>query len=387
MERQLYRLPIPEDAQTELRRQTRRRTAEIAPLSGTATGKSIAPKPGQYRLRGDYRGRLAGVMAQELEELFDSKGYDKVCFFAVGDDVERDGYYVLREMDTSPAAPQSTGTLHSFDGVMEPAGTRRSSLRSVEITVDGIPNPLGTTEQALIGVPAAATDSLTRWYDESANTLSEATPTQTVATEFGDVALYDVAAAPSPTAAALVYDLPYQDQGKTDVRVWDDRDTGLDAKTDTDGVVQWARVFTTSHEYQGRPVVSNGRLRVLLEEDPAAQPGIQAERWDAANDQWSSVTPAPNGNPDGWAVVDADLTRIGPAAVRAQLLFRAADGTTAPLNARLSRGEEVIAFSPPPNAPAATPVSLQDLLEPIASGRLQTAGESLGLRAREDIRR
>jgi hypothetical protein len=310
-----------------------------------------------------------------------------VPFFAVGADVERDGYYTLREVDTAPAAAQAIDTLHSFDGVLEPAGTRQSHLRSVEITRDTAANPLGTTEEAYIGVPAAATDSLTRWYDYSANTVTEATPTSTVTTEFGDVDLYSAAAAPSPTDAALVYDLPYAEQGKTDCKVWDDRGTGLDAKTDAEGIVQWQRCFTTSHEFQGRPVLSNARLRVRLDTDPTTQPGLQAERWDGQNDQWADVTLAPNDNPDGWALVDADLVTIGPAALEAQLLFRADDGTQRPLNARLSRGDDVLLFTTPPNAPNSTPISLQDVVSPIASERLQTAGESLGLRDREGVRR
>ena len=386
--RRLYTLSVPADAQLETGRQVRRRTASVSPLGdGTAVGQSIAPEPGSLRLVGSYRGRLAGVMAREYEELHDADGFGEVPLAADDESTDRDGYYVLQEADTAPAAPQSEGVLHTFSSRLELSGTRKSHLRSVEITVDAVANPLGTTEEAAVGVPAAATDALTRWYDESANTLTDATPTETVATEFGDVNLYDVASAPSSTSAALVYDLPYAEQGRTDCRVWDDRDQGLAAKTDADGVVQWARVFVTSHEYQGRPVLSNGRLRVLCDEDPTAQPGLQAERWDADAGQWASVALAPEGNPDGWALVDADLTRIGPAAVEAQLLFRAADGTQAPLNARLSRGAGVLLFETPPNAPAATPVSLQDLVSPIASERLQTAGESLGLRAREDVRR
>ena len=385
--RRLYTLSIPTDAQLETGRQVRRRTASISPLGdGTAIGQSIAPEPGSVRLAGSYRGDLADVMAREYEELHDADGYGAVPLFATeGESTDRDGYYVLEEADTAPAAPQSEGVLHSFSSRLELSGSRSSHFRAVEITVDAVDNPLGTTEEARIGVPAAATDSLTRWYDYSANTLTDATPTETVATEFGDVALYDVASAPSTTSAALVYDIPYAEQGKTDVRVWDDRETS--SKTDAEDVVQWARVFITAHEYQGRPVVSNGRLRVLLDEDPTTQPGLQAERWDDATSEWASVALAPEGNPDGWALVDADLTHIGPAAVEAQLLFRADDGTQAPLNARLSRGANTILFATPPNAPDATPVSLREVVEPIASNRLQTAGESLGLRAREDIRR
>jgi hypothetical protein len=384
--RRLYTLSIPTDAQLETGRQVRRRTASISPLGdGTAVGQSIAPEPGSLRLVGSYRGQLADVMAREYEELHDADGFGEVPLVADDESTDRDGYYVLQEADTAPAAPQSEGVLHTFESRLELSGTRKSHLRSVEITVDAVDNPLGTVEEAYVGVPAAA--SLVRWYDVTANTLTDATPTTTVATEFGAVDRYHVAAAPSTTSAALVYDLPYAEQGKTDVRVWDDRGTDLASKTDADGVVQWARVFVTSHEYQGRPILSNGRLRVLFDEDPTTQPGLQAERWDASSSQWAGVALAPNGNPDGWALVDADLTRIGPAAVEAQLLFRASDGTQAPLNARLSRGADVLLFATPPNAPAATPVSLQDVVGPVASDRLQTAGESLGLRSREEVRR
>jgi hypothetical protein len=382
----LYTLVLPGGSRGDTTGIGGRNTAQITPLSaGTSTTESISVEPGQFELTGYFRGRGADRLTKQLEELFSASGYESVPFVSLGAKREDDGYYTLESIDAEPVEEAARGYLHRYTATLEEAGTRRSSFRSVEIAVDSAPNPLGTTEESVIGVPAAATDSLTRWYDYSANTLTPATPTTTVATEFSDVELFDVAAAPSPTAAALVYDLPYTNQGKTDVRVWDDRDRGLTAKTDADSVVQWARVFVASHEYQGRPVVSNGRFRVLLNEDPATRSGVQAERWDPGASRWTSV--ALGSNPEGWALIDADLTRIGAAAVRAQLLFRAEDGTQAPLNTRLSRGEDVLLFSTPPNAPAATPVSLRDLMEPIASDRLQTAGESLGLRAREEVRR
>ncbi|MFA1612059.1 hypothetical protein [Halobellus rubicundus] len=380
----LYRLIVRNESVLRRGRGLERNTAAISKLTGQSTSEPISLAPGEIRFEFLRSGKLAAKLAREAEELFDAQGYEHVPLFSTASETKTDGYYVLKSADERPLDPASE-RVHRIDGVLRHAGTRQSHLRTVEITVDTVDNPLGTTEEAYVGVPATAT--LTRWYDYSGHTLTQATPAQTVATEYGDVELYDVASAPSTTSAALTYDLPYADQGAADVRVWDDRETDLASKTDAEGIVQWGRVFTSSHEYQGRPIVSNARLRVLFDPDPTAQPGLQAERWDAANSQWSAVALAPNGNPDGWALIDADVVTIGPAAVDAQLLFRADDGTEAPLNARLSRGDDVLLFESPPNASDQTPVTLQDLVSPIASDRLQTAGESLGLRAREEVRR
>lgn len=382
MQRELYRLPIPEDAQTELRRQTQRRTADISPLGeGAVSSKSIAPEPGTVRLRGSYRGDLAGVMARELQELFESDGFEAVDFAAVTGESARDGYYVLKRMDTSPTAPQSVGTIHEFDGVMEPAGTCRDSLRSVEITVDSLDNDFGTTDAAFVGVPAAAT--LTEWYDVNANTLSDAAVAATVTTEFGDVDLYDVAGAPSSTDAAFVYDLPFAEQGKTDVRVWDDRDQGLGGREDADGVVRWGRVFTTSHEFTGKPILSNGRIRVLFDEDPSVVPGLSVEAYTSGS--WSSVSLGSNS--DDWRVVDVDLSTVEPAATTAQVRFRDSSGTEHLLNTRLTRGADDIVFANPELEPDTTPSALQDLLDPVAAPRVKTANERLDIRARSEVRR
>jgi hypothetical protein len=383
--RRLYTLSIPTDAQLDTGRQVRRRTASISPLGdGTAVGQAIASEPGSLRLVGSYRGALADVMAREVEELADADGYEAVPLFTTeGDNTDRDGYYVVQEADTGAAAPRAEGALHTFSSRLELSGSRNSHFRSVELTVDSVANDFGTTEEAFVGVPAQA--SLVRWYDQSANTLTQATPADTVTTEFGDVALCDVANAPSTTDAALVYDLPYQEQGKVDVRVWDGREQGLGGKTDAEGVVQYQKVFVTSHEYRGRPILSNGRLRVLLDEDPTVVPGVTAERWDTANSTWSSVSLG--SNPDEWRVIDVDVVAIGPAAVDAQVLFENGSGTQHALNARLTRGDDTILWTNPPNEDDQTPTALRDVLDPIASTDLQTAGEALGLRAREEVRR
>lgn len=380
----LYTLVLPGGSRGDTTGIGGRNTAPITPLStGTSTTESISVDPGQFDLTGYFRGRGADRLTKQLKELFSASGYEAIPFFALGVEREDDGYYTLGSIDAEPVEETARGYLHRYTATLEEAGTRRSSLRSVELTVDSVANDFGTTEEAFVGVPVAA--SLQRWYDERANTLTQATPADTVTTEFGDVALYDVATAPSTTDAALVYDLPYEEQGKVDVRVWDDRDTGLNAKTDADGVVQWARVFVTSHEYRGRPVLSNGRLRVLCDEDPTVVSGVTAERWDTANSTWSSVSLG--SNPDGWRVIDVDVVAIGPAAVDAQLLFENAAGTQHALNARLTRGDNTILWTNPPNEDDQTPTALRDVLDPIASTDLQTGGESLGLRAREEVRR
>lgn len=378
----LYRLVVRDQAVLRSGRGVQRNTGAIAKLTGQSVSKPISLAPGEIRFEWVYAGDGAKQLAQSAEELFDASGYGKVPLFSTGADADLDGYYTLKSADKRPLDP-ATDRLYRVNGILRSAGTRRSSLRSVELTVDSVANDFGTTEEAFVGVPAAA--SLQRWYDERANTLTQATPADTVTTEFGDVNLYDVATAPSTTDAALVYDLPYEEQGKVDVRVWDDREQGLGAKTDAEGVVQYQKVFVTSHEYRGRPVCSNGRLRVLCDEDPTVVPGVTAERWDTANSTWSSVSLG--SNPNDWRVIDVDVVAIGAAAVDAQLLFRNDSGTQHALNARLTRGDDTILWTNPPNEDDQTPTALRDVLDPIASTDLQTGGEALGLRAREEVRR
>ncbi|MDQ2053228.1 hypothetical protein [Halobellus sp. H-GB7] len=375
----LYRLVIRNQAVLRRGRGLQRNTAQLSKLSGQSTSKAISLAPGEIRFEFLRAGEYAAKLAQEAKELFDAEGFETVPLYSMGSETETDGYYVLKSADGRPLDP-ATNRLHRIDGVLRAAGTRRSHLRSVATTIATQPNDFGNDERARVGVDARATRP--QWKDRTSNATEDATIVTTRTGAFGDVALVDPQAS-TFEAPTLVYDLPYEHQGAMDVRVWDDRGHGLDGKTDSDGVVQWARVFTTSHEFAGATVLSNGLVRLRCADDAET---IAAERYDAGAGAWTAVALGSS----EWTLVDVGVVSIGPAAVDARLTF--ADRTSSPvayyeLAARVTRGDETIQFTTPGrDAQGGTPAGLLDLLDPIASTSRLTAGESLGLVARDDVR-
>ncbi|WP_435175662.1 hypothetical protein [Halorussus sp. AFM4] len=370
-EKNLYTLIVPSDAQTLTRNQIQRNTATQGLLNeGTASVQSLSLDPDQKLLRGQYRGKYSELMAEEFEELF-SSDVEQVPFFAVSSQSKDDGYYTLANVDIEPVDPR-TSHVHSFDGVLTKAGTRSTHHRSVATTVRQVENDMGNTQTALVGVDAGATN--VRWYDNESEQTEAVSVVETRTGEKGSVDVVD-ALASSYDNPTLVYDLPYSDEGKVDVVVWDDHGR---SKLDSDGVNSWQWVFATSHEFAGSAIVDNGLVRVQLDS------GLSVTQWDSSISSWSAVSLGSS----NWELDDWSLTRIGPGRVEARTRFR--DPSTSPtsyfeLDMRLPRGWTLPQWVVAENEQGPTPSGLQDLLSPVADGQDYAAEASQGLVTREEV--
>jgi hypothetical protein len=372
MNRVLFSLTIPENAQTLNQSQISRNVATHGILNeSTAAVESLSLEPSQQLLRGQFRGKYARLMAEEVEELFDAGSIGSVPFYNPDAQSGEDGYYTLDNIDLQPVDP-NLDELRDFDGMLTKEGTREDNRRSVSTSVAQVENSFGNDQTAYVGVHAGAGDVW--WYDAESGQTEDVSVVETRAGEHGSVDVVD-ALASSFDSPTLVYDLGYDQEGKVDVVVWDDHDRD---KLDADGINSWQWCFSTSHEFDGDAAVDNGLVRVRLGS------GLAVEEWDDGAGAWASVT---LGTSD-WELDAWSLTRIGPARVDARTRFK--DSTQSPaayfeLDAVLHRGWQWPHWVVPANEEPPTPSGLQDLLAPAASGSDYTPAGEQGLVARGEV--
>lgn len=372
MNKRLYTLTVSEEAQQVENRTQQRGVQALGPVTGTEpAAETVSLEPGERQLQGQLRGQYADEMAAELEELFGG-GIEAAPFYAVGGAGDEDGYYELGTIRTKPVDPRSTAA-YEFDGRITAAGTRRSHWRSVSTRATQRTTDFGSGTNEVLAVPAAATK--VRWAKPESAGREAASTTGTVTAEFGDLDTYE-ASASTYVDPVLIYDLAYAEEGKTDVRVWDDH--GNASRTDANGDTQWQKVFAANHEYDGDPIVANGRIRLTFDE---ATPAITAEAYSAGS--WGTVSLGSS----TWELFDLDLTLITPVDVRGQVEFTdTSDGSMYSLDMTLQRGREFPSWFIPENLSGPTPTGLQDLLNPIAEGETIDLKPSQGLVGREEVR-
>jgi len=332
---------------------------QLEELAGLTESGSVTPtgtNPGDLPIIGAIQGKYAERITASLAELLTSSAHETLEVYAVNESLPEDGYYTPDSATTGRLTTQY-GNLDEFDASLVKKGTRASHRRAVGTDPRERPHPFGNDSTGYVGVPAAA--AKVQWLDYERQTTQAATPDQTVAAEFGDVKLYDVETAPSgfDTRPFLVYDLPLANAGDVDAAVFD---TYGNNRTDGEGDFAWGQVFRTDHEFRGDAVLSNGRLRITLDEGANT---TSAERWDDTNSQWADVS---LGSSD-WHLFDIDLTHPGAAQVRARLTY--SDGPELfELAAVLHRGWEDLQLYSPPDTQV--PSGLQTRLDPIASSQV-----------------
>ena len=325
----LYLTPLPEQTTDTASDQIGSdiQQAGLLDTGGTAV-ENIATENVDFRKEGRVQlgPTLSRKVAEELDSLSESSYTTLPLFDASGSSLGRKrGYYEVARADVEPAQ-EARDDVYEYDVQLTNAGTREDSRRAVRTNPESIISGLATGSPAPIGVPAEAINP--RWYDEDTGT-EDATPTNTVTAEFGDVDLFDYTNA-TADAPELVYDLPFERDGPTDVRVSDDHDRSKFAETASGGDVNvWPHVFNTGYQFKGGAVIDNGRIRFRLDDD------ITAEEYDTANDVWNSVSLTSGDlSLDAWS-----LQRIGPANVRVRLVATdTSDGSTRTASVRVQRG-------------------------------------------------
>jgi hypothetical protein len=331
-------------------------------------------------------------MAEEFEELFSGGGIESVPFVTVGKQSGDNGYYTLSNVDLEPLDPRGNG-FYKFDGVLTKEGTRESKRRAVKTSISQVENSFGNTQTALVGVPAAASDI--RWFESETEQTEPASVVETRTAEHGDVEVVD-ALTSSFDSPALVFDLPYQQEGKVDTVVWDDHDRSkLDVQYSGDRVGDatvgvsavgtetylnsWQWCFSTAHEFAGDAVVDNGFVRLWLGDR------LRVDHYQPDTEEWA-LTSLGDAT---WQLDDWNLTRIGPARVTARCRFY--DSTQSPtqhyeLDMDLPRGYQSPVWIVPENQTPPTPSGLVDLLSPVANESDYSPQAEQGLVARAEVR-
>ena len=373
----LYLTPLPEQTTDTASDQIGSDIQQAGLLEGGGTAvENIATESVDFRKEGRVQlgPTLSRKVAEELDSLSESSYTTLPLFDASGSSLGRKrAYYEVTRADVEPAQ-SARDDVYSYDVQLTNAGTREDSLRRVTTNVEDVTTEQATGTPAPIGIPAAATEP--RWYDD-AQGATDATPTNTASAEYGNVDFFDPADAPA-TNPELVYDLPFEDDGPVDVRVYDDRDRAKLTQTASGGEANvWTHAYHTGYQFDGTPVIDTGRLRVYLDSDAGT---VTAETWDAESSSWSSV---------GITMGDYDLarrsfTRIGPESVAVTVTLRdttTGDTTTALMRAR--RGRDVVLFRP--RSDTNLPAGFTNVFDPIISDQTTDPNPRQGLRARGDV--
>jgi hypothetical protein len=375
-DRRLYALTFPEGIQTRAEN-TLRKAQQRQGVLGSDTGnvESIASEPGERPLTVEYPDEYARLRATELREL--ASGLSQpLPYYGTTASTPTDGYYSVSQVNRAGPVDPRSGKFQRVRVTVTKEGTPASHWRQVMTDPVQVDHPFGTTTEAEVGVPAAA--SKVRWFNAETGATEAPTVQATRTGEDGDVDILD-ATASSYDAPDLLYELAFAEEGITDPRVWDDQ--GNSSRTDANGALQWQKVFAASHRYEGKIVIDNDLLRVTIDEP--ADPGISAERYTSGS--WSSVSLGAS----DWQVFDWDIRSVGTARVGGVAEFQ--DTTQSPtvyhtLRWRIDRGAEDVLWS----SDSAVPSGLQTLLDPIAAPRILDAFGSIqatptGLRSREEV--
>lgn len=318
----LYTTPLPDSQATSSDEGVRAQIQQSGLLEqGGAATEKISADSIDLVIEGtiEFGGRFSRKVADELESLGESE-YSGLPVYDPAGGGRNTGYYELEQVDVSPSHPVN-GDAFEYTAGLKFTGTRADVWSGVATNSEDVQTGLATGSNSLIALPSTA--SKVRWFSESAG-KEPASPGDTVTGEFGQVDQYDPTDT-SITNPMLLYELPYADTGGMDVRVYDDhnRDKYYEVVADSESVStstlvggtdvggvrqrasQWTHAYHTSFEFEGRPVVDNGLLRLRFDENAGV---VEAYEWDTGTSSWTQLTV----NMGDYELVDADFEEIGP---------------------------------------------------------------------------
>ena len=395
MKARIYTVPIPEATTQPDQDTLGTQLSEQGVLGSDAIVDALSSEAADLTLVGKYAlgPYHSELVATELEELADSAIGAVALSGGAG---SRSGYYQIRSADVEPVHAAGRD-IWEWELSLTASGTRKSQFQALE-TAPSQPDPghpFGNGTSALVGVPSAARQVRAVDSTSGPTERSRPTPVDTVSGALGDVDRYDVAdvAIDEPV---LLYDVPPDAQADVDVHVYDTR--GRDAKflESEDGRVRmWQSVFARDHEFTGSVVISNGLVRIRVDEPTAADEtaALEAEAWNAGADSWAAVdlpSYAAGDLETDWQPIDVDIFKIGRASVKAQVDFEAVEGSkkgeTYAVDISLERGRTELEIWIPESVNSPIPSSLESLLEPIAAKSITDTGVEQGIVARSEVR-
>jgi hypothetical protein len=378
MNRLLHAVNIPEDSLQDPENNQQSRLAKSGLLdSPSGVVEDIASEPGEQALVGTLAGRFSKLTATELEELFSST---LTVPYTVrnGDDTQIDGYYATEQLNIRRGTAK-VDTLQQFDGKLVREGTRRSHRRAIKTRPQTVTNPFGSATAPELGLSVRAQDI--KWFDAVGGQVdTDPTVVRRVEGEHDFLNIYD-ASDPPFDDPILVYDIPFTEEYPTDCRIWDtyDRDkiyrqtttaddtvgsSTVGSATVTDTItartVQWQRVYSTAHQYQGDTIIENDRLRFEITQSDNQ---LRAFRYDDSIGLYERVQLGAS----DWRLKDINITHIGLARIESALTFEnRSNGNRQRADLLLIRGLDNATIAEPANA-STIPQGVIDRLDPIAS--------------------
>ncbi|WP_134672590.1 hypothetical protein [Halorussus marinus] len=385
----LYTTPLFEAATTDESDSLGQQLAELGLLDGdSAAVESLSSEAADLTLEGQFRwgDEISPMLAGELEELADA-GLSQLPLYQRGDGrYGNRGWYEAASADVEPLHANRRD-VWSYTLNLTFVGTKANYFRAVKTNAWQTNHPWGNSVDALIGIPSSARK--VRWVDRKSETVAPASAVETISGEPGDVALFDVMdgeAAIDAEKPTLIYETTYPDDVRVGVRLYDTTGNAAKFANNGDGPRQWQIVHSTGHDIEAPVVLSNGVLRVTLDE--FSSPNITAERWDDSAGTWSSVDAVETAGADtDWELYDIDITDLGMSDIRAQLEFEHPDQGLYDLNASLQTGRESVLFFIPENESESVPSGLQGWLDPIAAEWFLDPSQERTLVRRKEVRR
>jgi hypothetical protein len=373
-DRNLYALTIPSGIQVRAEQRQQKNQARQGVLgSDTGNVESIANEPGERPLTVEYPGKFARKRAAELREM--AAGLSQpLPFYGISEQTPVDGYFAVSGLDRGGPVDPRSGKFQRARVSLTREGSPASHFRRIQTAPAQVDHPFGSDTSAPVGVPTAA--QKVRWFQPTTKSTAIPTVQTTRTTEAGDVDILDAAAAPY-NQPELLYELPFNEEGFTDVRILDTDE--FSDRTADNGALQMQKVFSTSHQYIGGPEIGNNLIRTRPREDSSGALSLVTIRY--SNGSYSIV----NLPSSSWGVYDWDIRTIGMATAAGVAEFT--DGTNFhTLRWRLHRGAEGFLFGTDDPIPS----GLQTLLDPIAAshtldpfGGIQAT--PTGLRSREEV--
>lgn len=368
-------LAVPIDSLRSGNANTQPQTAQSGIL-GESVGdvRQLSTSPEQNTLQATLTGTAAESLARELEELAASAVLDSIPVVDSRTGSRRDGYYATTLVSANPAERMAKEAFQ-VELRLEKRGTRNTHWRQTTTDVAQLTHDFGSTAEAHLGIPATATK--VRWCNDVSNDVQALPSSDVIATrtgEHGDVDIVDANDAPVSNPS-VIYELDYTEESKADPGVWDSE--GNTSKTDADDNVLWSHVYATQHEFDGKPVLDNGLLRITFDESAGS---ITAEEYTSGS--WSAIS-LTSGD---WTLFDVDIVEIGQAQVVAYLEFEnTTDGSMFALEARMETGAQDLLWNIPADETGPIPNDLQTWLDPIASSRNLTANPERTVKARSEV--
>lgn len=354
---QIYHIPIPDADADRLESRYSANVEQSGVLEGDGSFvENVATESNTIEQSGRFEfGRiLSEKLATELDSLAESN-YRALPVFVDGDGESEDvGYFEIQSADVSEVHPV-TNTVYTYTIELVPKGTREDSRRAVMINPEDVSTGLSTGGPAPIAAPSEATE--VRWFDDAEGSV-EATPSDTVTTEYGDLDRYAYGDAPFDTPT-LIYDVPLSKDGPTDVRVYDDNDREkFSTLSDGTQVNTWVHAYNTGFDFNGGAVIDNGLTRVYLDDTPS----VSAEEYDETSDSWSDIE-LDSGD---LSLKEWSIMRISPTRTRVRLVAKdEVEGDLRNAYLNMNRGVSGVILRQPRNESLST--KFESWFSPVAS--------------------